>query len=81
MKSIISWYMTPFSPVELTGVSEERTAKQRDSLLLGLFFDTEDKGFTFLRNVAKFYLTTGCHIAEDSTPCSYRCENLNTACT
>jgi hypothetical protein len=83
--------MTPYSLDEACclDVSEElvasiirfeETAKEVSSnqsvyCLPGLFFDSEDRGSTFLRNTVIIYQTTPSQIADDSTP-THHCENL-----
>jgi hypothetical protein len=44
--------------------------------LLGLFFDHEDGGDMFLRNIFDFQRTTRSYIPEDRTLHKHRCENL-----
>jgi hypothetical protein len=52
MKSTIFWHITPSSPKKATDFSEEHIATCfHAGFLLGLFFDTENGGEMFLRNV------------------------------
>jgi hypothetical protein len=44
--------------------------------LFGLFFDSEDGGDIFLRNIVDYQRTTWRYIPEDSTLRSNRCYNL-----
>jgi hypothetical protein len=51
LKSIIFWYVTPSSLVEVNDVSEERVLDT--CLLLGLPFDPEYGSSKFVRNIGK----------------------------
>jgi hypothetical protein len=50
--------------------------KQLTRRKFGLFFEPEDGGDMFLRNVVDFRCTTRRYIPQDSTLHNHRCENL-----
>jgi hypothetical protein len=72
MKSAIFWGIMPCSPFE----AEPLATCFNAGFLLGIFFDPEDGGDIFLRNIGWLSMATLRYIPEDSILHNHCCENL-----